>query len=84
MRELKVIVLRLLAAAFLVAVCMTVSRASDSREQSDLNERLNDSSKVLDEVMSTPNKAIPAGVISRASCVAVFPSTVQGKQPARQ
>lgn len=84
MRELKVIVLRLLAAAFLVAVCMTVSRAADSGERSDLNNRLNASSKVLDEVMSTPNKAIPVGAISRTACVAVFPPTVQGKQPARQ
>lgn len=77
MRELKLFVLRLLAAAFLVAFCMSVSRAADSREQSDLSKRLAESSKVLDEVMSTPNKAIPTGVISRASCIAVFPSTVQ-------
>lgn len=31
----------------------------------------------MDEVMSTPNKAIPKGVIQRAQCVAVFPGTIQ-------
>lgn len=77
MNELKLFALRLAAAAFLVAVCLTVSRAADSNEQSDLTNRLAASTKVLDEVMATPDKAIPSGVITRAACVAVFPSTVQ-------
>ncbi len=77
MRELKVIVLRFLVAAFLVAFCLTGSRAADSDTNSDLTKRLDQSSKVLDEVMSTPGKSIPQGVISRAKCIAVFPGTVQ-------
>lgn len=77
MRELKVFVLRLLVAAFLVAFCLSVSRAEDSDANSDLAKRLDQSSKVLDEVMATPGKTIPQGVISRAECVAVFPATVQ-------
>lgn len=76
MLEFKGFVLRLLAAAVLVVVCMTISRA-DSNEQSDLSKRFTASSKVLDEVMSNPQKTIPAGVIARAVCVAVFPATVQ-------
>ena len=31
----------------------------------------------MDEVRSTPNKAMPKGVIQRAQCVAVFPGAVQ-------
>lgn len=77
MRELKDIVLRLLVAAFLVAFCLSVSRAEDSDANADLAKRLDQSSKVLDEVMSTPGKSISQGVISRAKCVAVFPATVQ-------
>lgn len=77
MRELKVFVMRLLLAAFLVAFCLTVSHAQDSGANSDLTKRFDQSAKVLDEIMSTPGKAIPNGVISRAKCVAVFPATVQ-------
>jgi lipid-binding SYLF domain-containing protein len=51
--------------------------ADNSTDQSELAKRLGASSKVLDEVMATPNKAVPDGIIKRATCVAVFPSTVQ-------
>lgn len=69
---------RLLLAAFLVFVSLiSASRAADTDSRSDLANRLNASAKVLDEVMSAPNTAIPTGVITRASCVAVFPGTVQ-------
>jgi len=46
-------------------------------DQSDIAKRLEASSRVLDEVMATPNRSIPKGVIERAQCVAVFPATVQ-------
>ncbi len=77
MREFKLFILRLLAAAFLVAFCMSMSRAADTQSQSDVSKRLAESSKVLNEILANPEKAIPTGVISRAPCIAVFPSTVQ-------
>jgi hypothetical protein len=46
-------------------------------EQSDIAKRPAASANVMDEVMSTPNKAMPKGVIQRAQCVAVFPGPVQ-------
>jgi lipid-binding SYLF domain-containing protein len=46
-------------------------------EQSDMAKRPAASANVMDEVMSTPNKAMPKGVIQRAQCVAVFPGAVQ-------
>jgi len=48
-----------------------------ANESADLAQRLDASAKVLNEVMADPQKAIPDGIIRRASCVAVFPSTVQ-------
>lgn len=51
--------------------------AADANQQSDLTKRLTESSKVLNQIMATPDKAIPSGIIQRARCVAVFPSTVQ-------
>jgi lipid-binding SYLF domain-containing protein len=49
--------------------------AADS--QSDIDKRLEDSAKVLNEVMASPDKAIPLGELQHATCVAIFPSTVQ-------
>jgi lipid-binding SYLF domain-containing protein len=70
--------LRLILAAAIILVSMIgVGRSADTNEQSDLAKRLQASTKVLNDVMSTPGKAIPTGVITRASCIAVFPSTVQ-------
>jgi lipid-binding SYLF domain-containing protein len=45
--------------------------------QSDIAKRPAGSANVMDEVMSTPNKAMPKGVIQRAQCVAVFRGAVQ-------
>jgi len=56
---------------------LLASVAWSADNQSDITQRLDASARVLDEVMSTPNKSIPAGVITRATCVAVFPATVQ-------
>jgi len=51
--------------------------ADNSRDQSEVAKRLADSIKVLDEVMGNRSKAIPSGVIQRATCLAIFPSTIQ-------
>jgi SH3 domain-containing YSC84-like protein 1 len=62
-----------LAALFVVSV--SPLRAADN--QADIENRLAASAKVLDEVMADPSHAVPEGVIKRATCVAVFPATVQ-------
>lgn len=41
-------------------------------------DRLRDSGNVLNELMSTPDQAIPAKVLADAKCVAVVPSMVKG------
>jgi lipid-binding SYLF domain-containing protein len=46
-------------------------------DQSDIDKRLDASAKVLNEVMATPDKAIPDKVMRDAKCVAVIPSMVK-------
>jgi lipid-binding SYLF domain-containing protein len=45
--------------------------------KSNIAKRPAASADVMDEVMSTPNKAMPKGVIQRAQCVAAFPGAVR-------
>jgi SH3 domain-containing YSC84-like protein 1 len=51
--------------------------SADDKDQSDIDKRLDASAKVLDEIMATPDKAIPDKVMSDAKCVAVIPSMVK-------
>ena len=44
---------------------------------SDIDKRLDASAKVLNEIMATPDKAIPDKVMSDAKCIAVIPSMVK-------
>ncbi len=43
-------------------------------DHAKMNERLQSSSAVLQEVMATPDKAIPEQILEGATCVAVVPS----------
>jgi SH3 domain-containing YSC84-like protein 1 len=58
--------------------CMftTRSRAADE-DQSDIEKRFDNSAKVLDEIMATPDKGIPDKVLSDAKCIAIIPSMVK-------
>jgi lipid-binding SYLF domain-containing protein len=51
--------------------------ADDAKEQSDIAKRIDASAKVLNEIMATPDKAIPDKIMSDAKCVAVIPSMVK-------
>jgi lipid-binding SYLF domain-containing protein len=44
----------------------------------DAVERLNNSAKVLHEIMSAPDKGIPEEVLEHAKCVAVVPNMIKG------
>jgi lipid-binding SYLF domain-containing protein len=46
-------------------------------DDSDIAKRLNASARVLDEIMSAPDKAIPEKVMEDAKCIAVVPSMVK-------
>jgi lipid-binding SYLF domain-containing protein len=51
--------------------------SADDKDQSDIDKRLDASAKVLNEIMATPDKAIPDKVMNDAKCVAVIPSLVK-------
>ncbi len=43
-------------------------------DKSKVDERLNSAADVIQEVMATPDKAIPQSILAGATCVAVIPS----------
>jgi lipid-binding SYLF domain-containing protein len=51
--------------------------SKDEKDRSDIDKRLDASAKVLEEIMSTPDKAIPDKVMRDAKCIAVVPSMVK-------
>src|SRR5450755_211687 len=67
-------VVTLLCFGFLILA--SISWAQD-KDQSDIEKRIDHASKVLDEIMATPDKAIPDKIMSGAKCIAVVPSMVK-------
>jgi lipid-binding SYLF domain-containing protein len=51
--------------------------ADDDKEQSDIAKRVENSGQVLNEIMATPDKAIPDSIMNNAKCIAVVPSLVK-------
>jgi lipid-binding SYLF domain-containing protein len=47
------------------------------KDESDINKRIDTSAHVLNEIMATPDKAIPDGIMHEAKCIAVVPSLVK-------
>jgi len=66
----------ILGAMFLFVASMCWS-ADEAKDQSDIAKRIEASANVLNEIMATPDKAIPDKVMSDAKCVAVIPSMVK-------
>jgi SH3 domain-containing YSC84-like protein 1 len=54
-----------------------VSWSADEKEQSDISKRIENSAKVLNEIMAVPDKAIPDKVMKDAKCLVVIPSMVK-------
>jgi lipid-binding SYLF domain-containing protein len=65
---------KILLVALTFAVCGTAFAAEDSKA----SERVQAAAAVLDEIMGTPDKAIPEEVLKSAECVAVVPSLLKG------
>lgn len=59
------------------AAGMAWSEDKDKKDQSEIAKRIDASAKVLDEIMSTPDHAIPDKVMSDAKCIAVVPSMLK-------
>jgi len=65
-----------LSAAVLVLSCMSWA-ADEDKDRSDIDKRIEASAHVLNEIMATPDKAIPDKVMNDAVCIAVIPSMVK-------
>ena len=52
--------------------------SSTAFAQSDEADRVREAGVILGEIMSAPDKAIPASVLEKAEAIAVFPSTIKG------
>jgi lipid-binding SYLF domain-containing protein len=68
-------------ANILVALCslflMSAAGFGADKDQSDIEKRIENSTKVLDEIMATPDKGIPDKIMSDAKCIAIIPSMVK-------
>jgi len=51
--------------------------SADEKDESDIAKRIDASANVLNEIMATPDKAIPDKVMDDAKCVAVIPSMIK-------
>jgi len=63
--------------AMLCSLLVGMSWSADEKEQSDIAKRIDNSAKVLDDIMAVKDKAIPDKVMSGAKCIAVIPSMVK-------
>jgi SH3 domain-containing YSC84-like protein 1 len=66
-----------LALGTAVLLLASASWASDDKDRSDIDKRLEASANVLNEIMATPDKAIPDKVMRDANCIAVVPSMIK-------
>jgi SH3 domain-containing YSC84-like protein 1 len=60
-----------------MTACSLSARAADD-DKAKVAERLKAASQVIEEIMATPDKSIPTGVLAGASCVVVIPSYKKG------
>jgi len=67
----------LLALSVTALLCSSLTWAADDKDRSDIEKRIDNSAKVLSEIMATPDKAIPDKIMSDAKCIAVIPSMVK-------
>ena len=56
----------------------TLSGFAQDQDKEKLSERLTAAQDVMNEVMATPDKGIPRGILAGASCVAVIPAYKKG------
>jgi len=71
---------RCLLVLSICAMFIGMSWAADDKgdkDKSDIAKRIDASARVLDEIMATPDRAIPDKVMRHAKCIAVIPSMVK-------
>ena len=68
----KLLVILLLSFWASLAICQ------DQPKESKASDRVQAAADVLNEIQSAPDHGIPAGILSKAECVAVVPSMLKG------
>jgi lipid-binding SYLF domain-containing protein len=65
--------------AIVVVAVASFSQAADDpgKDRSDIDKRIEASATVINEIMSTPDRAIPDKIMRDAKCIAVVPSMVK-------
>jgi lipid-binding SYLF domain-containing protein len=66
-----------LALATMALVLSSLTWAADDKDESNINKRIDAAANVLNEIMATPDKAIPDSIMSDARCIAVIPSMIK-------
>jgi lipid-binding SYLF domain-containing protein len=59
-------------------VVMTATLSGLAQDKEKLTERLTSAQAVMNEIMSTPDKGIPNGILAGAKCVVVIPAYKKG------
>src|ERR1700694_6028329 len=67
----------LLALTTMALVFASLTWAADDKDEADINKRIDGAANVLNEIMATPDKAIPDSIMSDARCIAVVPSMIK-------
>jgi lipid-binding SYLF domain-containing protein len=70
-------VTRLFLALIAMALIFTSLTWAEDKDESDIAKRIDNAAHVLTEIMQTPDKAIPDGIMHDAKCIAVVPSMVK-------
>jgi hypothetical protein len=66
----------MLASAVLILASMSWAADDNDKDQTDIGKRIEKSAEVLNEIMGTPDKAIPDKVMDSSKCIAVIPSVI--------
>ena len=61
-----------------LGMAVTTLSASAADDKATIEARITSAKDVLDEIMATPDKAIPNQIMSQATCVGVVPSVKKG------
>src|SRR6266851_1106905 len=67
----------LLALTIMALDFASLTWAADDKDEADINKRIDAAANVLNEIMATPDKAIPDSIMSDARCIAVVPSMIK-------
>src|SRR6201998_2392186 len=69
---------RFLAVFCVVGMSLSTLSAFAAEDKATLDARIESAKDVLDEIMATPDRAIPNQIMSQATCVGVVPSVKKG------